>query len=132
MELLAWDLSLAASHHFHLPPHGPLRPVTADCTVQILMRRVVLSLNTEDAIPKIINILYYTMTIDNEVWKDLVSDINDVQILQQNQGSILVCGTQKLREIKKNLSCDLSEANWMLIWFCPAQIIDSLMVNHLF
>lgn len=72
------------------------------------------------------------MTIDNEVWKNLVSDINDVQILQQNQGSILVCGMQKLREIKKNLSRDLNEANWTLICFCPAQIIDSLMVNHLF
>lgn len=65
------------------------------------MRRVVLSLNAEGAIPNITNILYFKITEDNEAWKDFVSGANDVQILQHNRDLLRAYGKQNKWEMKK-------------------------------
>lgn len=74
------------------------------------MRRVVLSLNAEGAIPNIINIPCFKITEDNEAWKDFVSGANDVQILQRNHDLLRADGKQKKRDGKKQC-CNLNKAN---------------------
>lgn len=62
VELLAWDLSLAAffCHLFSsLAPQAPLGPATADCTLWKVMRRIFGSLNTEGPIASIISVPYH-------------------------------------------------------------------------